>query len=65
MLQSLRPKPIQGLILSLATSCVLQDESCAPAHAGRSAAFMPQSLRPKPIQGPISAQPPRTLCRMN
>ena len=51
MLQNDRPKLIQGFILSPATSHTLQDESCAPTHASRSAAFMLQNDRPKPIQG--------------
>ena len=51
MLQNDRPKLIQGFILDPATSNALQDESCAPTHASRSAAFMRQSDRPKPIQG--------------
>jgi hypothetical protein len=42
MLQIDRPKLIQGFILGLATSYGLQDESCAPTHASRSAAFMLQ-----------------------
>ena len=33
MLQNDRPKLMQGFILGLATSHVLQDESCAPTHA--------------------------------
>ena len=32
MLQTSRPKPIQGFILGLATSHGLQDESCAPTQ---------------------------------
>ena len=51
MPQISRPQPIQGFILSPATSHTLQDESCAPTHASRSAAFMLQNDRPKPIQG--------------
>ena len=51
MLQNDRLKPIQGFILGLATSHTLQDESCAPTHANRSAAFMLQNDRPKLIQG--------------
>jgi hypothetical protein len=51
MLQNYRPKPIQGLMLDPATSHALQDESCAPAHASRSAAFILQNHRPKLIQG--------------
>ena len=54
MLQNTRPHPIQGLILDPATSNALQDESCAPTHAGRSAAFMLQNHRPKLIQEFIS-----------
>jgi hypothetical protein len=51
MLQNDRPKLIQGFILGLGTSNALQDESCAPTHANRSAAFMLQNDRPKLIQG--------------
>ena len=51
MLENHRPKLMQGFILGLATSYALQDESCAPTHAGRSAAFMLQNVRLKPIQG--------------
>src|SRR6185369_6549761 len=51
MLQISRSQPIQGFILSPATSHTLQDESCAPTHASRSAAFMLQISRPQPIQG--------------
>ena len=36
MLQNHRPKLIQGLMLDLAPSRALQDESCAPAHASTS-----------------------------
>ena len=52
MPQSYRPKRIQGLILDQTTSRILQDESCAPTHASRSAAFifMLQSYRPERIQ---------------
>jgi hypothetical protein len=48
-----RPKPIQGLVLDPATSHALQDESCAPTHASRSAAFMLQNTRPHPVHGLI------------
>ena len=51
MLQTDRPKLIQGFILGLGTSNALQDESCAPTHANRSAAFMLQNARSSPIQG--------------
>ena len=53
MLQDSRPQRIQGLILYPATLPALQDESCAPTHASRSAAFMLQNHRPKVIQGLI------------
>ena len=53
MLQNYRPKLIQGLILDPPTSPILQDESCAPTHASRSAAFMLQNYRPQLIQGLI------------
>jgi len=52
MLQNHRQKLIQGFILCLATSNALQDESCAPTHASRSAAFMLQNTRPHPDPGP-------------
>ena len=56
MLQNHRQKLIQGLISIPVTSNGLQDEyeSCAPTHAGRSAAFMLQNHRQKLIQGLIS-----------
>ena len=53
MLQNTRPHPIQGLILCPTTSNGLQDESCAPTHAGKSAAFMLQNDQPMVIQGLI------------
>ena len=53
MLQNYRTQLIQGLILDVPTSPILQDESCAPTHASRSAAFMLQNYRPKRIQGLI------------
>ena len=46
MLQNARPKTIQGFVLDPASSHALQDESCAPTHATRSAAFMLQNHRP-------------------
>ena len=54
MLQNHRQKVIQGFGVDPTTSNVLQDESCAPTHAGRSAAFMLQNHRQKLIQGLIS-----------
>ena len=66
MLQNHRPKLIQGLMLDLAPSRALQDESCAPAHAreerGIYAAESP--IRGDPEMNP-SIRPPRMLCRMN
>jgi uncharacterized membrane protein len=53
MLQTDQPMVIQGLILDPTTSDVLQDESCAPTHAGKSAAFMLQNDQPMVIQGLI------------
>jgi hypothetical protein len=53
MLQRLRPKPIQGLILDPAIPHILQDESCAPAHASRERGIYAAAPRPKPIQGLI------------
>ena len=51
MLQNSRPQPIRGFILGPAKLFILQDKSCAPTHASRSAAFMLQNTRSSPIQG--------------
>jgi hypothetical protein len=51
MLQNSRPQPIRGFILGPAKLFILQDKSCAPTHASRSAAFMLQNSQPQRIRG--------------